>query len=264
MSLTLDQWITIGTAFGATLAGVFVGAGVTFFIETMAFRRREAKNKRTNFQVVLVTAVDAYEGIIYALDCFTSLVEDERGIISSQFREVVNFNILPIIIDKTVLFAVADEEDVDLFSQVNLLIRRHNTSVEASKALIAQKARFIEISRERGYFVEFGEGDQAKVSVPSDDHDFMMELYRTENLTRTTLKLLLSNRRFASGILRRLNQSSKRKFKKKPPRFEVAGFVPELGWIDSLEDFEIPRSPFRGVPDFYNMPVYASSVKYSL
>jgi len=227
--------IALLTGFG----GVLFGGAVTFLSELYWRGREGNRDKRKRFQIVLVSVMDACEDLENNMRLMTSSIVEPNELISSQIRAVANHNSQPIHLEPEIMFAVADKEDENLFSETSLFLKRHRSTVDAIKTFYIEKAAFFQLVSDKNMIVNVSNGTAAKntdiatIEFGPNDKDLILQLNKIEMLAKDLLVVLRDNSIFGRQIIERLNKSAARKYRKLPPtvKFTVESSIPD--WLES-------------------------------
>jgi hypothetical protein len=121
-------------------------------------------------------------------------------------RLISNHSSEPIVVSVESLLSASDTEDPKLFSDVSLLVKRYNSGALAISELLKRK---------------------------------QIEFVSLERLSRETLKTTALNASFSLDVVKRIEISSKRKFKSNPPGFSIPKDAGIPSWIEELKDFSL-------------------------
>jgi hypothetical protein len=154
-------------------------------------------------------------------------------------RLISNHSSEPIVVSVESLLSASDTEDPKLFSDVSLLVKRYNSGALAISELLKRKQKLNQVMAENGYIRSLQGEDLVQLAIPDEDYHTMIEFVSLERLSRETLKTTALNASFSLDVVKRIEISSKRKFKSNPPGFSIPKDAGIPSWIEELKDFSL-------------------------
>lgn len=206
----MDQsnMIALATGFG----GVLLGGTITFATEWL-FRYRDRKSlERRNLSLCLCETGRVYSVLVSLYSALVdNLPEQMPEMLVPHIRTIASNSTQPSHLDLVVLFA-ANSKDDEIFSDLELLFRRFNSSIGTFMKINDDREAIFARHVEAGNIIPQREQDIAHQEFGGNDAQSIIEMVRIENLYRSFFRGLIPDIENSAAILDRLNINSENKF----------------------------------------------------
>ena len=233
--------ITLFTGFGGVVLGAFIA-----ILGEWRFRKAELKaNSRRKFIACIVELARTISDQHSLLKSITSILPDEQpALISGNVRAFASIHIPLSELDVETLLFSGDKKD-EIFTDLSLYLRRFNSNLNTLEVV---NDLHVSVTAERissGGVTPTGDRDHASVEINSTDTRAVMQLLKLENLYRDTIKNLIIDFSEGKVLLQRMNDISKRRYKKFPwqkaPSVEILEEFTPKEYLLTLPYFEMSQ-----------------------